>query len=155
MSPVSVRSAPSDTERLRPDTPTRFRCDHAVVSEEGGAPTGVFVYGTLMPGQGRWPALASFAAGSRPAMARGHLWDTGLGYPAARFDSGGGQIPGVLVTIAPDLLASALVVLDRIEDEGVLFRRVEVVTSAGPALSYEWLGRTEGFRLLAGGWPGR
>ena len=133
------------------------------------AATAVFVYGTLMPGQVRWPLLASFATGCRPATARGRLWDTGLGYPAACFDSGGGgdagagegvgegvgEIPGVLVTIGPGSVAAALAVLDRIEGEGVLFRRVDVVTSAGSAMSYEWLGPTEGFRPLPGGWPGR
>jgi gamma-glutamylcyclotransferase (GGCT)/AIG2-like uncharacterized protein YtfP len=118
-------------------------------------PPAVFVYGTLMPGRVRWPFLQSFAGSSRPATARGHLWDTGRGYPAARFDSGAGEIPGVLVTIVPDRFGAALAVLDRIEGEGVLYRRVEVDTSVGPAISYEWLGSTEGFVHLPDGWPAR
>lgn len=116
-------------------------------------PPTVFVYGTLMPGGVRWPFLRSFAGPSRPATARGQLWDTGRGYPAARFDPCGGEIPGVLVTIVPDRFGAALAVLDRIEGEGVLYRRVDVDTSLGPAISYEWLGSVEGFVPLPDGWP--
>lgn len=114
----------------------------------------LFVYGTLMPGQPRWPALRRHAVATAPATAKGHLWDTGAGYPAARFDQTGGDIPGVLVTIAPDAVADVVAMLDRIEGEGVLFRRVEVVTSGGPAVSYEWIGRTDGLSPLLRGWPG-
>jgi gamma-glutamylcyclotransferase (GGCT)/AIG2-like uncharacterized protein YtfP len=118
----------------------------------------VFVYGTLMPGEPRWPALAPYAVGWEPVTAPGWLWDTGRGYPALRFDGGhggggGGAVPGVLVTLDPDRLAEALDILDAIEDEGRLYRRVEVVTSGGPAYAYEWLGPTEGLDPLAAGWP--
>ncbi|HEX2273906.1 MAG TPA: gamma-glutamylcyclotransferase [Acidimicrobiales bacterium] len=118
-------------------------------------PTRLFVYGTLMPGQERWPVLLPYARSSEPATARGQLWDTGVGYPAARFDDTGRDFPGALVTIAAELLTDVVRTLDRIEGEGVLFRRVEISTSAGPAFSYEWIGPTEGLSPLPNGWLGR
>lgn len=118
------------------------------------APSGrIFVYGTLMPGEARWPALAPYAVGWERVTATGRLWDTGRGYPAVRFEPGGGEVPGILVTIDPPRVAEVLDLLDGIEDEGRLYRRVEVVTSGGPAYAYEWLGLTDGFDALAAGWP--
>ena len=118
-----------------------------------GIATRVFVYGTLMPGEPRWPALQPFASGWEPATARGHLWDTGSGYPAVRFDPDGADVPGFLVALDPGGAAEAIAVLDRIEGEGALYRRVRVATSGGPAVAYEWLGSTEGLVPLASGWP--
>ncbi len=117
-----------------------------------GVAPALFVYGTLLPGQLRWPLLEPYAVIAEAAKAKGWLWDTGAGYPAAQFDPAGDDIPGVLVTIAPDRDADVIRLLDGIEVEGVLFRRVEVATSAGPALSYEWLGSTDGLRRLTQGW---
>ena len=114
--------------------------------------TSLFVYGTLMPGQRRWNVLQSHAIITEPVTARGHLWDTGLGHPAARFDGTGDDIPGVLVRIRPDVIDYVIATLDRIEGEGVLYRRVEVSTSGGSAISYEWLGPTDGLLPLSGGW---
>ncbi|MDQ6726067.1 MAG: gamma-glutamylcyclotransferase [Actinomycetota bacterium] len=113
----------------------------------------VFVYGTLMPGGPLWPAMEPYAASWRPAAAAGRMWDTGRGYPAVRFLAAGNLVPGVLVDIIPGLLAEATFALDRIEEEGVLYRRVEIVTSAGPAMAYEWLGPTDAMAPLTGGWP--
>ena len=115
----------------------------------------LFVYGTLMPGQARWAVLKSDALSIEPAKAKGHLWDTGAGYPAARFDQTGPEIPGILVTVAPERLGDVIALLDRIEGEGVLFRRVEVLTSGGPAISYAWIGSTAGFLSLPHGWSGK
>ena len=115
-------------------------------------PTSLFLYGTLMPGQMRWPALEPYALWAEPATAEGRLWDTGRGYPAARFDDEAHSIPGALVGIAPALLADLITALDHMEAEGVLYRRVHVVTSGGPAISYEWLGPIEGLRPLPEGW---
>ena len=112
----------------------------------------LFVYGTLMPGEPLWPALAPFAVSWQAVSAGGRIWDTGRGYPAVRCDPGGGPVPGVLVALDPARAAEAVELLDEIEDEGRLYRRVEVVTTAGHAFAYEWLGPTDGLRLLAGGW---
>jgi len=114
----------------------------------------LFVYGTLMPDEPLWPALAQFAVSWEAVTAQGRLWDTGRGYPAVRFDDAGGVVPGVLVDLDPDRAAEAIEELDRIEDEGRLYRRLEVTTSRGPALAYEWLGSTDGLAHLPEGWPG-
>jgi len=107
-----------------------------------------------MPDQPRWPALAPYATGWAPATATGRLWDTGRGYPAVRFGDTGELVPGILVDLAPDRAGEAVAGLDRIEGEGVLYRRVEILTSGGLALSYEWLGPTEALTPLPAGWPG-
>jgi gamma-glutamylcyclotransferase (GGCT)/AIG2-like uncharacterized protein YtfP len=116
-------------------------------------PANLFVYGTLMPGEPLWPALAPFAVAWEEATASGRIWDTGHGYPGVRFDGAGTTVPGVLVVLDPPRLAAAIDMLDQIEEEGSLYRRVEVSTSGGRAWAYEWLGPTEGLTLLAGGWP--
>ena len=113
----------------------------------------LFVYGTLMPGEPLWPALEPYAASWQPVTARGRLWDTGRGYPAVRFDETGEPVPGVLVALEPERAQHAIDVLDGIEDEGRLYRRVEVATSEGPAYAYEWLGPTDGLEQLLEGWP--
>jgi gamma-glutamylcyclotransferase (GGCT)/AIG2-like uncharacterized protein YtfP len=116
----------------------------------------VFVYGTLLPGEPRWRFLAPFATEIVEATAPGRLFDTGRGYPAARFAADGpASIPGALVRVAEEKWESALEVLDGVESEGTLYRRVEVVTSAGPAVSYEWLGDTGGLEELPAGWLAR
>jgi len=116
-------------------------------------PVRIFVYGTLMPGHPLWPELAPFAASWDRATAPGRLWDTGRGYPCVRFDGAGEAVPGVVVALRPERVDEALEVLDAVEEVGVLYRRVEVDTSAGRAFAYEWLGAAEGLRALPGGWP--
>ncbi len=106
-----------------------------------------------MPGQPRWAVLEPYAARCEPATARGRLWDTGRGYPAVRFDADGDPVPGILVALNPELAAEAVATLDRVEQVGALFERVEVATTAGPAIAYEWLGPITGLEPLAGGWP--
>lgn len=113
----------------------------------------LFVYGTLMPGHSRWPLLQPYAVTTERVHANGRLWDTGWGYPAACFGRAGDSIPGVRVTVARDRLDDLLTLLDRVEGEGVLFRRVEVLTSGGPAMSYEWMGPTDAMAPLLEGWP--
>ena len=69
----------------------------------------VFVYGTLQPGQPRWPLLAPFGIqiGSL-ARARGALFDTGYGWPAAVFDADATEeVPGVVVAIHAEMLEEA------------------------------------------------
>ncbi|MEG3598897.1 MAG: gamma-glutamylcyclotransferase, partial [Actinomycetota bacterium] len=49
--------------------------------------TDLFVYGTLLPGDVRWPLLERYVTGEgRPDAVSGLLYDTGLDYPAAIFD---------------------------------------------------------------------
>jgi len=86
-------------------------------------PDAVFVYGTLMPGRLRWPILEPAAVATRPAEVAGSLWDTGRGWPAARFtgdrdrpaSADAGVVPGWVVSIDPTHLDGLLVVLDEVE----------------------------------------
>ncbi len=113
----------------------------------------VFVYGTLQPGQPRWPALARFTPqpNATPAVCLpGHLFDTGYGWPAAVFDpDSGDQVPGVVVGLDPKSVDEALLTLDAIEgvDSG-LFQRVIVTAGGHPCWSYNWPGPTEGFHRI-------
>jgi gamma-glutamylcyclotransferase (GGCT)/AIG2-like uncharacterized protein YtfP len=91
----------------------------------------VFVYGTLMPGHLRWGLLAPHAIDQRTAAVDGWLFDTGAGWPAARFamppvdstldvaapgDHGpAGAIPGWYVEVASAALAHLLDQLDEVE----------------------------------------
>ena len=113
----------------------------------------LFVYGTLLPGESRWPLLAPFAAEVVEANATGRLFDTGRGYPAARFVDGPAWIAGAWVRVGDEPWESVLEMLDGVE--GTLYRRVEVLTTAGPAVSYEWLGDTTSLRELPAGWLAR
>lgn len=116
-------------------------------------PLRIFVYGTLMPGEPLWPALVPFAVAWEDASAAGRIWDTGHGYPGVCFDATAGAVPGVLVALDPARADAAIQLLDDIEEEGTLYRRVEVSTSGGPAWAYEWMGPTSGLALLPDGWP--
>jgi gamma-glutamylcyclotransferase (GGCT)/AIG2-like uncharacterized protein YtfP len=92
----------------------------------------LFVYGTLRPGDVRWKLLAPFAADDGvDDTAAGHLFDTGLDYPAALFD-GDGTIVGRTYRLRDDRMAEALDVLDEEEDTvRGLYRRIAIVTGRG------------------------
>jgi gamma-glutamylcyclotransferase (GGCT)/AIG2-like uncharacterized protein YtfP len=95
-------------------------------------PTALFVYGTLRPGDVRWPFLEAFVVddGIDDTVA-GALFDTGLDYPAAVF-GGAGTIVGRTFRLGPDVIDHALALLD--EEEGTvlgLYRRVQVTTHLG------------------------
>jgi gamma-glutamylcyclotransferase (GGCT)/AIG2-like uncharacterized protein YtfP len=115
----------------------------------------LFVYGTLKPGQSRWPALAPFVDPLQPAVAaevEGQLWATPWGWPA--LTAGTGSVRGVLVTLRHDRVEDALARLDEIEgvDTG-LFERVAAQTSDGTVCSiYLWPKGADGFTLLDGEW---
>lgn len=92
----------------------------------------VFVYGTLLPADVRWPYLQRFAADDGVAdSVSGSLYDTGLDYPAAVFD-GSGTVVGRTYRIEPGLLEECLAVLDVEEDTvGGRYRRVSLTTDGG------------------------
>jgi gamma-glutamylcyclotransferase (GGCT)/AIG2-like uncharacterized protein YtfP len=114
----------------------------------------LFVYGTLRHGDVRWRFLAPYVADDgRTDSASGTLYDTGHGYPAARFD-----LPGVIVghryRLLPHRRDEALDVLDEIEGsvEG-LYQRIEIITVAGvPAWSYEYGGPLDLPIIESGDW---
>jgi gamma-glutamylcyclotransferase (GGCT)/AIG2-like uncharacterized protein YtfP len=115
--------------------------------------TEVFVYGTLKPGQHRWPVLAPFTLGDGAvvsAAAPGRLFDTGYGWPAAVFDPRtAGRVPGVVVGLHPASTDQALAVLDDVEgvDSG-LFRRILIDVEGRPCWAYHWPGETGEFRRI-------
>jgi gamma-glutamylcyclotransferase (GGCT)/AIG2-like uncharacterized protein YtfP len=111
----------------------------------GGVPTSLFVYGTLMPGRLRWGLLEAVAVSTRPDTVAGRLYDTGAGWPAARFRlpldadplevDHEGSIPGWVVVVEARSSAALLPVLDEVETG---FRRVRVQTGSGAeAWGYE------------------
>lgn len=93
-----------------------------------------------------------------PDTVQGEVYDTGLGYPAARFDQTG-VIHGRTFRLLASSLVDALRVLDEVE--GVVdgeYRRIVVTTTAGyQAWSYE-CGAIEGMHLTVlanGDWLSR
>ena len=102
--------------------------------------THLFVYGTLRPGDVRWPLLQPFVNGVGVAdEVDGELYDTGLEYPAAVF-GGTGRIVGDTFQLITETLDHALAVLDEEEDtvDG-LYRRVVIRTRGGRvAWAYEY-----------------
>lgn len=92
----------------------------------------LFVYGTLRPGDVRWPLLQRYVDDEGvDDTTTGRLFDTGLEYPAAVFGEGD-RIHGRTYRLNAELLVEALAVLDEEEDtvDGV-YRRVRVVTAGG------------------------
>lgn len=104
--------------------------------------TYLFVYGTLLPGDVRWPILEPFVVDDGVIdSVPGQLFDTGLDYPAAIFDHAtNDQVHGRRYELSSDTLNEALVRLD-IEEDVVLglYRRVSVVTTSGvEAWAYQY-----------------
>jgi gamma-glutamylcyclotransferase (GGCT)/AIG2-like uncharacterized protein YtfP len=116
--------------------------------------THLFVYGTLRPGQQRWPFLEPFVVDEgQDDSATGTLYDTAHGYPAARFD-GCNKIYGRIYPLRIDRLAEALELLDEVEGAvEELFERVAITTSSGrDAWAYQYCGQTEFSEIPSGDW---
>ena len=92
----------------------------------------LFVYGTLRPGEQRWPFLEPYVEDSGvPDLAPGTLYDTGCGYPAAVF-GGPSRIIGQTFRLRAERVDEALVVLDEVEGAVAgLYHRVSITTHAG------------------------
>jgi gamma-glutamylcyclotransferase (GGCT)/AIG2-like uncharacterized protein YtfP len=105
------------------------------------SPGSGFVYGTLRPGQSRWHHLAPYVIGEGVLdRVAGWLYDTGLGYPAARFSAGAeARVVGQTFEFAVATTSSALELLDEIEGAvRGLYRRVVVLTDRGVSVwAYE------------------
>lgn len=116
--------------------------------------THLFVYGTLRPGQQRWPHLAPFVVDDgRDDSATGALYDTGHGYPAARFDHDR-VIHGRVYELREERLDEALELLDEVEGAVIdLFGRVAITTSSGVvAWAYEYHGDLQLPEIVSGNW---
>jgi len=119
--------------------------------------THLFVYGTLRPGQQRWPFLEPFVIDEgHDESVVGTLYDTGNGYPAAKFDRPG-KIFGTVYPLKLDRLDEALELLDEVEGAVIdLFRRVAITTSTGiDAWAYEYCGETQFPEITRGDWVAR
>ncbi len=117
----------------------------------------LFVYGTLRPGDVRWPLLERYVddEGDDDA-APGQVFDTGLDYPAAVFGEGG-RIRGRTYRLNAALLAEALAVLDEEEDTVAgLYRRVRITTESGTeAWAYAYGDGLELTLIPSGDWLDR
>lgn len=106
----------------------------------------LFVYGSLKPGEGRWPLIADLVEDVGPAWTSGTLVATPYGWPAATFD-GDGTVHGHLLRPRVGARDELIRRCDRIEGEGELFRRVVVAVDGRDgtveATAYEWLGRDD------------
>ena len=108
----------------------------------------VFVYGTLLTGEGN----AHWARGARrtPAWATGTIHDTGYGYPAF-VRSGETRIQGELLTVDDEGFKS----MDRLEGYPRLYRReeIDVFTSQGRARAWVYIMNRlpAGAKVIAGG----
>jgi gamma-glutamylcyclotransferase (GGCT)/AIG2-like uncharacterized protein YtfP len=111
--------------------------------------TNLFVYGTLMAAQDRWPALKAFVAGSpRDAEVPGRPYRTPYGWPAAVFDPDLDHlVPGVLVALERTMPEKALDAIDTIEGvSSGLFQRVIVTSKSGDRCwTYHWPASADGF----------
>ena len=116
--------------------------------------THLFVYGTLRPGDVRWPLLEPFVAGDGwTDEVVGRLFDTGLDYPAALF-GGEGTIVGRTYPLLEQHLDECLRVIDDEEDTVAgLYRRVAVQTRDGHhAWAYEYGTGLELVPIPSGDW---
>jgi gamma-glutamylcyclotransferase (GGCT)/AIG2-like uncharacterized protein YtfP len=147
-----MRSIRADTTEVSPTRRGRAaqRCD----DDDIVSINHLFVYGTLRPGDVRWPLLRPFVNGDALAdEADGALYDTGLEYPAAVF-GGTSRIIGDTFELITDMIDHALAVLDVEEDtvEG-LYRRVAIRTRGGrDAWAYEYGAGLELTPIESGDW---
>lgn len=113
----------------------------------GAGPSRLFAYGTLQPGRLRWPFLAPFAVGHRPAAVPGMLYDSGSGWPVAVFGAVERTVPGTLIELDPGRLTAALARIDEIERTATdLLCRIVVTTVDGvEAWTYDCARPTAGF----------
>ena len=116
--------------------------------------THLFVYGTLRPGDVRWPLLQPLVTGEGVAdEIDGDLYDTGFDYPAAMF-GGTGRIVGQTFELISETLDHALAVLD--EEEGTvdgLYRRIAFRTRGGRNVwVYEYGGGLMLTPIASGDW---
>jgi len=116
------------------------------------------VYGTLRPGQVRWPFLEPFVVdeGWDDSIA-GRLFDTGLDYPAAILDERaepGGTVRGRTYALLDESLDRCLSVLDAEEDTvGGRYRRVVTTTERdAEAYVYEYGSGLDLVPIPSGDW---
>lgn len=119
----------------------------------------LFVYGSLLPGTLSWSILQPFVLGhGQSDSVLGELFDTGLGYPAARFADGASScVAGRVFELIRERRGEALAVLDEFEDVASgLYHRVLVTTTGGAfAWAYEAGCEFELVQIQSGDWLNR
>jgi gamma-glutamylcyclotransferase (GGCT)/AIG2-like uncharacterized protein YtfP len=129
-----------------------------VSSGNSGAPplSHLFVYGTLQPGDVRWHFLEPFVVDEgRPDSAPGQVFDTGLGYPGAQFEStSSSAVIGRAYTLLESSIDQCLKVLDA--EEGTVgghYRRIAITTTRGVrAWAYQYGGGLKLTPIVSGNW---
>lgn len=107
-----------------------------------GAPA-LFVYGSSMPGMSRYREISEYVTRSARDSVQGQLYDSGLGYPMAKF-GGEGEVRGFVLWLDPETADAALAEMTRLESG--LFHPTSVRTLSGvTAQGYEWIGVTDGY----------
>ena len=110
-----------------------------------------FVYGTTMPGHLRYPFIEEFVARATPDRVTGRLYDSGAGYPAAKFGGGLAWIDGYRLEIREGREHEARRVFT--EMEAGLFDPVTLRTESGfMTTMYEWIGPVDDLEELDGRW---
>ncbi len=103
----------------------------------------LFVYGSSMPGMSRYGEISEYVTGSTRDSVQGQLYDSGLGYPMAKF-GGDGEVRGFLLWLDPQTADAALAEMTRVE--AGLFHPVSVRTRSGvTAQAYQWIEATDGY----------
>ena len=114
----------------------------------------LFVYGTLRPGDVRWSFLEPFVVddGVDDAVP-GALYDTGLDFPAARFDEPG-TIRGRTYRLRRETIDEALDVLDEVEATvHGFYHRIAITTGGGVlAWAYQYGEGLELTPIASGDW---
>ncbi|MBK8460480.1 MAG: septum formation family protein [Micropruina sp.] len=103
----------------------------------------IFVYGSSMPGQSRYDRVEQFVVATQRDSVDGLLYDSGLGYPMAKFGPGG-EIPGFVLKLDPATADNFLREQTRLESG--LFHPMTIRTRGGvTATAYEWIDSTDGY----------
>lgn len=103
----------------------------------------LFVYGSSMPGMSRYREISEYVTRSARDSVQGQLYDSGLGYPMAKF-GGEGEVSGFVLWLDPDTADAALAEMTRLESG--LFHPTSIRTRGGvTAHGYEWISATDGY----------
>lgn len=123
-----------------------FRADPGEASTDSEKPPAenvIFVYGSAMPGEWGYDVIERFVESTHRDEVEGTLFDSGRGYPMAKFELGG-TIPGFRLVLDEATLEDAMRALTQFEAGS--FAPVEVRTNSGAtARAFEWIGSTDGF----------
>jgi gamma-glutamylcyclotransferase (GGCT)/AIG2-like uncharacterized protein YtfP len=109
-----------------------------------------FVYGTTMPDHLRYPLIEEYIAAFVPDRVTGRLYDTGIGYPAAKFGGGQSMIEGYRLEIRDGREVEARRAFTALETG--LFDPVTIRTESGATVTaYEWIGSVDRMELIEEG----